>query len=186
MEDREIEVKFLEIDKEAMRARLRALGAADRGEELISEIIFYDPDRRWITENKFVRIRQAARGARLTYKESDEESVDGTIEIELSIESLNKGKKFLQAVGLVASREQEKRRHSFVLDQVMIDIDTWPQVPTYIELEGESEAALKAVAEKLGLDWSKKVVGTAGKVIEEHYGIPVRSYQYFTFTRSGP
>ena len=58
-ENREIEVRFLEIDKAALIARLKELGAHDHGEELLEEIIFYDKDLKWRdVENKRVRLRK--------------------------------------------------------------------------------------------------------------------------------
>ncbi|MEK9181307.1 MAG: class IV adenylate cyclase [Patescibacteria group bacterium] len=186
LEDREIEVKFLEIDLLAMKKRLTEAGAMDLGEDDINEIIFYDKDFRWLSESKFVRIRQTKKGARLTFKQTlDEKTADGTIELEFGVDDRAMADKFLQAVGLTRFREQEKKRHSFRLGEVMVDIDTWPGVPTYLELEGPSEQALKEAALKLGLDWKDAHFGTAWHIIEEKYHIPVRSYRHFTFKKQG-
>ncbi len=65
----------------------------------------------------------------------------------------------------------------------MIDIDTWPRVPTYVEIEGQSEEDLKKTAELLGLDWSKVVLENPRVVIEKYYKIPVGMMTYFTFDR---
>ena len=150
-ECREIEVRFLEIDVEGLIHKLMKVGATDRGEDFFREIIFYDKASKWqYEEKKFVRIRQTNKNIFVTFKHNEEDTATGTKEIEFEIKNLEVVKKFLEEVGLVAFREQEKRRHTFILDEVVVDIDTWPSIPTYVELEGSSEEALKGVAAKIG------------------------------------
>lgn len=184
MENREIEVKFLEIDKEALIKKLRELGAEDTGDDFLKEAIFYDKEGRWqYDETKFVRIRQTSKGIFVTFKHKEVHGVTGTKEIEFTANDFRKVKDFLQEVGLVFFREQEKRRHKFLLGEVIVDIDTWPNIPTYVELEGPSEEAIKDAAQKLGFDWAKAEFGLAHDVVEGKYKVPVRSFKYFTFEK---
>lgn len=183
MQDIEIEAKFLEIDAEKVKARLRELGAEDLGEDHIRERIFYDKAMTWPKQEKFARIRETARGIRLTYKHDTEATLTGTMELEFGISDADMAQKFLEAVGLVTFRVQEKRRHTLRLDGVTFDIDTWPKVPTYLEIEGPSEEKVESAAKALGLDWSTAVFGTAARVIEDVYKIPVKSFHIFTFDK---
>jgi adenylate cyclase class 2 len=183
MENREIEVKFLEIDPADIADRLEEAGAVDLGEHTLSETVFYDAAGAWPGENKFVRVRRVGNDTLLTFKHSDEKSVDGTVEIEFSVPDAESAAALMEAIGLVRWREQEKRRHSFRLGEVMADIDTWPAVPTYLELEGPSEEALRHAAALLKLPWEKKVTGTAAGVIEKYYGIQVKKLRVFTFSK---
>jgi adenylate cyclase class 2 len=66
---------------------------------------------------------------------------------------------------------------------VVADIDTWPRIPTYIELEGPTEESLKQVATKLNLDWRNVVLENARLVIENRYHIPVGNMKWFTFDK---
>ena len=50
---------------------------------------------------------------------------------------------FLEKVGLKAMRRLEKYRHTFELGDVTVDIDTWPKIPVYMEVEGPSVDSLK-------------------------------------------
>lgn len=182
--NKEIEVRFLEIDTPAVVKKLKSLGASDLGKEFLKEIIFYDQAGRWqYQEKKYVRLRKTKKGSFLVYKDQSIETATGTHEIEFKVEDFEKTKSFLEAIGLVAFREQEKKRHSFKLERVVIDIDTWPKVPTYLEIEGPSEKALKQAAKKIGLNWSQVVFESARFVIERHYKIPVSKLHYFTFDR---
>lgn len=183
MENREIEVKFLEIDKIKLIQKLQGLGAHDFGEELITEQIFHDKQGKWLRENKFGRIRTTSKGIFFTYKHSQERNAFGVTEIEFQITDPEKMKAFLEALDLVMDRENEKIRHKFKLREVVVDIDTWPQVPTYVELEGPTEDSIKEAAKNLGFDYSQGVFGTASQVIEENYHIAVNKLRYFTFNR---
>jgi adenylate cyclase class 2 len=184
MEHREIECRFLEIDKGALVAKLAALGAQDEGEQLIKETVIYDRDLKWRDEQRFVRLRQVGDKTKLTYKDQSVATVDGTVEVELTIDDYDKAEIFFEKIGLRPFRHQEKRRHTFQFDGVTIDIDSWPLIPTYMELEGPSEASLRAVAEKLGLDWQKADFHNARWVIEHIYHIPVGTFEWYTFARS--
>ena len=124
---KEIEVRFLEVDYPALVKKLQDLGAEDRGDDLLREIIFYDKDLTWMYDvKKFVRLRQTKRGVLMSFKHNQEHSATGTKEIELTVSDIEKSKAFLEEVGLVAFREQEKKRHTFILGDVTVDIDTWP------------------------------------------------------------
>jgi len=180
----EIEVRFLNIDYNNLVKTLHSQGAEDFGEDLLHEIIFYDKDLKWqYEEKKFVRIRQTNKGVFLAFKNQQEETATGTKEIEFKVEDFTKTKEFLEAIGLVAFREQEKKRHTFKISGVIVDIDTWPSVPTYVELEGPSEESLKMVTSKLGFDWSDVVFKAPRFIIEKVYKIPVSKLRFFTFNK---
>jgi len=182
MNMREIEVRFLEIDKQSLVDCLVASGAEDRGEQLLTETIIYDRDLEWKEKNTFLKLRKTNTDTLLTYKEQTD-TIDGTLEIEFVVSDAEMAQALLAKLGYPGFRQQEKYRHTLVLDGVTFDIDTWPHIPTYVELEGSSEAALKQAAEKVGLAWIEAVVDNPRKIIEERYGIPVGSLRWFTFDR---
>lgn len=179
----EIEARFLEIDKSKLIQQLGNLGAVDKGEIILNETIFYDIENNWPAEGRFVRIRSSESGTTVTYKENRAQTIDSATEIEFSTQEPEQVEKFLEHIGLVAFRHQEKKRHTFELNNVTIDIDTWPKIPTYVELEGSSENDIRTVAKKLGFDWSDAIFDDARKIIENRYNIPVGSYSWFTFDK---
>jgi adenylate cyclase class 2 len=65
----------------------------------------------------------------------------------------------LTATGLKFRSFQETRRETWQLGEVEIVLDEWPWLDPYMEIEGPTEADLKEVAEKLGLDWNEVVYG---------------------------
>jgi adenylate cyclase class 2 len=183
MKTQEIECRFLEIDKADLIKKLLELGAKDKGEKLLEETIIYDADLKWTEEERFVRLRKAGDEIKLTYKEHREHTVDGTYEIEFEIGDLKKAELMFERIGLQVYRHQHKKRHTLLFNGVTFDIDTWPKIPTYVELEGESESALQEAAKSVGLDWKDAVFHNARWVIENVYKIPVSKLRWFTFDR---
>jgi adenylate cyclase, class 2 len=186
--DEEIEVRFLEIDKQALIATLQAReDIEDLGETLLTEAIFYDKALEWKNAGKkFVRVRDHGNGTvTLTYKESAD-AVSGTREIECTVNDFAIVVRFLEAIGLVLYRKQEKYRHTFHMKHptgeiVVIDVDTWPIIPPYVEIEGDSEDLVRKTAELLGFDYAQAETRNARRVIEEVYGVPVGIMREFTF-----
>jgi adenylate cyclase class 2 len=180
---REIEVRFLEIHKPSLISKLTSLGAIDLGEAILEEVIIYDPKLEWLKERRFVRLRKSGEKTKITYKEHRTLSIDGAYEIELEIGDLEKAATLFEKIGLFPYRHQQKKRHSFKLGEVIVDIDTWPKIPTYVELEGPGEKILKEIALNLGFNWQKAVFEDAKTIIEKRYNIPVGTMRWFTFER---
>jgi len=130
-----------------------------------------------------MRLRTQKDKTKLSYKYHESHAVDGTEEIEFEVSDKEKAEQLLNKLGFVAYRHQEKKRHTLLLNGVTFDIDTWPRIPTYVELEGESEEDLKKAAAAVGLDWNNAVLKNPRAVIEENYKIPVGTMTYFTFDR---
>ena len=58
-----------------------------------------------------------------------------------------------------------------MLDGAEIGIDTWPWIPTFIEIESGDEASVWAAAKKLGFDKTKAEFGAVDKVYNHYYGV---------------
>lgn len=179
----EIEARFLNIDVDKIKSKLSLLNASDLHETILKEIIFYDSSLDWRKEAKFVRLRNSNGASYLSYKHHKKSTVDGTEEIELQIDDYKKAKQFLEKVGLRAFREQEKKRHSYKVGNVSVEIDTWPKLPPYLEIEADSVTDVRKVAKSLGLKWSNAIFEDAKIIIEKYYNIPVSKLKYFTFDK---
>jgi adenylate cyclase, class 2 len=181
--NREFEVRFLEINKEDIIAKLKVLKARDLGGDLLHEIIFYDKNKDWLKEKKIVRIRQSNSGVTLCFKHTEKAEVGGTKEVEIEINNIDKAKEILENMGLVAFRTQEKKRHTYLFDSVSVSIDEHPKVPPYLEIEGYSEIVLRDAARALELDWKDAHIESSRDFIEQVYKIPLTSLKTYTFDK---
>ncbi len=180
---KETEVRFLEIDKNRLISRLIQLGARDAGEAMLEEVIIYDKELSWLNEKRFVRLRKKNGTTVLTYKEHSADPRDGAHELEVEVSDLETATALLEKIGMAPYRRQQKKRHTLHLVDVTFDIDTWPRVPAYVEIEGPSIERLKEAAGMAGLDWENVVYEDAKSVIENRYKIPVGTMRWFTFDR---
>jgi len=185
----EIEVKFLDIEHDTMREKLRAIGGiCEQPMRLMSRITIDSPTMH--EKNAFLRVRNEGHRVTMTYKQFDALSVDGAKEIEVMVEDFDKTVQILQAAGLSFDSFQETKRETWRVDDAEVVLDEWPWLDPYIEIEAGSEARLKEVASLLGLDWSEAVFGdvmvayraqyphltekdTVGRIAEVKFGLPL-------------
>lgn len=154
----EYEVKFLAIDVEEIRERLKANGAIlVKPMRTMKRVTIDSPAMK--LKNAFVRVRDEGDRTTLTYKQFDELSVDGAKEFEVTISDFDETVQLLAAAGLPHKSYQETRRETWELDHVEFMIDEWPWLEPYIEIEADSEGAVRAMAERLGFEWSDAVFG---------------------------
>lgn len=177
----EIETRFLEINKEELAKKLVSLGATDEGEEMLEEEIFHMNDSVAAVKNRFVRLRKTKGKVRLTYKERTATAVDGAQEVEFDVSDIAKCSELFGKIGLTAVRHVEKYRRTLKLGDVTLDIDTWPKIPAYVEVEGPSVESLKDACNKLELDWEKRFDGDAREVFR-HYGHDMDKLTVVTFS----
>lgn len=183
---REVEVRFREVDVGTLEKRLLELGFEDTGEDFFKETILFDHDLRWVAERRtltrFVRVRTTRGGALVTYKRHRQDiNTPEAREVEFEVDDPEAARELLEAVGLRAYRTQEKRRHTFSKGDLKAEFDTWPKVPTYLELEGPDEEQLKALVEDLDLRWTDVTWENAGNLIEKYYGLMVSRMSKYAF-----
>lgn len=180
----EIEVKFLNINVEEIKNKLMNLGAEFKGEYLYKSKSYDYADKGLKAKNAWVRLRDEGNKVTLTYKQrqvSDDVLKDtGMKEIEVNVDSFALTDNFLKEIGLVEKFYEEKKRTKYFLDGVDCDIDQWPLIPPYIELEGESLEELRKMSDKLGFVWEDYHMCSAMQIFDK-YGIDENSFSVLTF-----
>lgn len=168
----EIEAKWLNIDKVALRQKLK-----DRGAKLITaerkmvRQTFDFPDMRLDKDGGWVRIRNEADKVTMSYKQLHDRSLHGTKDVTLTIDDYDNAYSFLTAIGLQSKSVQETLRESWELDGVSIEIDTWPWIPSFVELEAKGEKELHRVAGALGLDMKDALHGSVETAYQAVYDV---------------
>jgi adenylate cyclase class 2 len=170
----EIEVKFLDVRHEEIRAKLKALGGScEQPMRLMRRAIIDYPDRRMQTSADdgwgWVRVRDEGDKITCTYKHIANDGKDTTHEIEFEVSSYESAVELFKAIGLTVHSEQETKRETWQLDDVEVVLDEWPWIPPYIEIEGPSEAAIKDVTLRLGLAWKDALTGSSDRVYRTYY-----------------
>lgn len=161
----EIEAKFIDVDIDDVRARLEQAGA--RCIVPMRDMIrtLYEPTR-LKERNAFIRVRHEGEKTTLTYKQFTERSLTGAKEIEVAVSDYDATVAILDQLGLQPITTQESRRETWQLGDVEVVIDEWPWLKPYIEIEAQSEDAVRAAANKLGFEWSDAVFGSVDAIYE--------------------
>jgi adenylate cyclase class 2 len=122
----------------------------------------------------FVRVRDEGNKITMTAKTHAKEGrIQDAKETEIIIDNYDKAIEIFAAMGYTPDRYQETLRESWILDGCHIDIDTWPGLDTYCEIEGNSEADIKKVSDKLEFDWSKHFVSDAVSIYANVYQLSI-------------
>lgn len=168
---KEIEAKFLNIDKTEVISKLEAIGAVKIHDKILLRRCAYNLPNH--IKNSWVRIRDGGNKVTMSFKRVKENSIHGMEEIEIIINDFEQGRNFLKAIGLREKAYQEtlRIRYAIPTDNVEFDIDTWPALNPFIEIESIDEAVVERYAKALGFNWGDRVFGSVDTVYVLEYKI---------------
>lgn len=164
----EIEVKFLNVDHDKMRQQL-----TDVGGRLVTPMrdmrraLIETPDM--VKREGFIRLRDEGDRITLTYKQFDDNSLHGAKEIETVVAGFDEIIAIFEQADLRPHTYQESRREAWEVGGCEVVLDEWPWLPTYIEIEGPSEHAVRDTAAQLGFDWADAVFGSVDVIYNREY-----------------
>ena len=165
----EIETKFYISDLPSLRTKLMALGAIVKQIRVYEKNLRFDTERMALSaEKKVLRLRQDER-TRLTFKGPGylQDSVLVRPEYEVEVSDFAQTRQILEGLGYQVYSLYEKYRETLNLDGVDVMLDEMPY-GSFVELEGPSTQAVKALARKLGLDFNKRILFSY-MVLFEHF-----------------
>lgn len=145
----EYEAKYLDVDPVAMADRIRAAGGEHRGDRLMRRYVY---DTVPPSKSRWVRLRDNGAETTLCVKEISSDAIDGTSETETTVGDFETAHALLGRMGIQPRSYQENRRDSWVLGGVRLEIDSWPLIPPYLEIEGDTAEDVGAAAARLAID----------------------------------
>jgi len=179
----EFETQVLDIDVEKIKKQLRDLGAKEESEILQKRLVF---DIKCLDSivpgtGEWIRLRQSGNKTNLTYKNRKGNGLSDTQEIEIVVDDFDKTEKILSNLTCFTDKYyQENKRIAFRLGDIEFTIDTWPMIPTFLEIESTSEEKVKKGLKMLGLEG--KDAGHIGLIqIYRKYGKDIHSYKELKF-----
>ena len=187
MEERE--AKFLNIDPVKMEKKLQEIGAKRVFEKLYKRQTFDYPDFRLNSDGAWVRLRDEQDRITLTFKQrlgrkSDggQHDDEGMQEIEFIVSGFEQAERFLLSIGLIKKGYQENKRIRYQLKNIEFDIDSWPHLEPYLEIEAPSWEEIDEAIKLLGLNPKEKRVFSTMQIYRLK-GIDPNDYLEITFDR---
>lgn len=164
----EYEVRVLEIDVEKTISKLEELGAVKMGEWNQRRFVY---DTKPKHDSKWFRLRTNGEITTLTYKNVEKNAIDGTKELEIEVSDFDKTNELIELMGYNHKGYQENKRIRYMLNDVEIDIDTWPMIPTYMEIEGNSKEEVENTLKLLSVAENKITTLNCDNIYKQIYNI---------------
>lgn len=155
----EIEVKFLNVNIDEVRAKLKAAGAVlEQPMRLMKRALIETEETS--RRHGYLRVRDEGDKITATFKQFTENSLTGAQEREIIVSDFDETLAIFAEFGLNYHTFQESKRETWKFGEVEVVIDEWPWINPYIEIEADSEDAVKNAAKELGYDWNDAVFGS--------------------------
>lgn len=143
-----------------------------------------------INPNKWIRLRQTGTKATLTIKHilgryTDENGVrhhdvNNVLEYEVAVSDFEAMRKNLELLGYYHKNYQEKRRIQYNYNGLEIDIDLWPHIPAYMEIEADNMEQINELTNELQLSHGEIVSMNTDDVYTK-YGLNMYDYKELKF-----
>lgn len=189
----ELELKFRIDEPAGVRDRLLAAGAVRTHDELETNWILDTPQRALRNAASGLRVRSCmprggapAHPAKITFKgPATSQPVKRREEIEIEVGDAAAARHLLEKLGFHPAIVYEKIRESWALADCVVTLDELPHLGFWLEIEGPSEPAVRAVQRLLRLENAEPVresyvamAANAGRttdarVIELRFDVPV-------------
>lgn len=167
----EYEATFEHVDKEAVRARLRSVGAERVRESFLQKRVVFNLPKGHEREGAWLRVRDEGDKITCCLKQVSGSGIEDQKELEITVSDFETAVAILEMAGSEKKAYQETRRELWRLDGVDVTIDEWPWLEPIVEVEGASEEVVRVTAETLGFDWEKALFCAADELYVRAYGI---------------
>ncbi len=174
--NKEIEMKFLDIDEDLLRDKFKEIGASLVHEKRLMKRSTFDFKNIELQkgEYKWLRVRDEGDKITMTLKHLfDEQRIVNTEEIEIEVNDFEKAKQMVLELEMKLTNTQENYRERWVYNNVELTIDTWPGLNPLLEIEAETEERVREVARILGFDLRKAIFGTIDYAYQKALNTPL-------------
>ena len=187
MSNEECEVKFLDIDPDALQEKLVVIGATKTGEYFYRRRVFDYPDLRLNSQGAWLRLCDEGDRVTMTFKQrigikshDGTQSDDSMEEIEVEVSNFERTALLLEKLGFIEKFYQENKRIRWTKENVEFDIDTWPQLKPYLEIEAPTWQEVDGAIQNLGLSPDDKKVFSTNQIYKLN-GIDEIDYKRIAF-----
>ena len=135
-------------------------------------------------KGKWLRLRSDGYMTSLTYKEISSQKISGTKEIEIVVSNFETTNELLSKIGFTPRSYQENFRIHFISNEATFDIDFWPLIQPYLEIESYNSIKVKELFRELGFDNSDLLTANVDKIFYDYYNIDLDSISKLVFNES--
>lgn len=136
-----------------------------------------------INPNKWVRLRKNNDNIELTVKhiyKKNNDDIQKVGEVEIQVSDFEEANLLLNSLGIFKRNFQEKIRYSYEYKNACIEIDLWPMLEPYIEIECDDVELISDIIEKLGFS-NSEIVSLNTEELYKRIGVDVLSIDTLSF-----
>lgn len=169
----ELEVKFFPIITEDMRKKLARAGATLKTAKRFMRRCIFNEQANPGIRCTYIRVRDEGNKVTLSAKlHASGKDISGQKEYETIVSDFDTTCQILLNAGLEQSGYQENERETWRMpDGTLVELESWPELPSHLEIEGQSVEALQKTAVALGLQWDDYIVDSSDYLYSLHFGI---------------
>jgi len=171
----EIETKVLNIDANKIANQLNSLGA-EKVQDIKLVVDWFGP--KGLTHNGddpwFLRVRSYSDGKHeVTWKGISNHIGNSrqTKEINFTVSDPSEVHDLFKELNLEVYAHQEKFRTSWKYKDWRFDLDVYPQMPPFVEIEGNSESHVQEAIKFLGIESNKTFNKGERMLAQDEYGL---------------
>lgn len=132
-------------------------------------------------KGKWIRLRTDGKKTTLTIKEILDNSISGTKEIEIYVSDFIKTNEILNELGYLPRSFQENFRIEFKNDVASFDVDFWPEIAPYLEIESTSKELVEEFFKEFGYTLEQITAINVDSIYKDIYGIDLDNIKELKF-----
>jgi adenylate cyclase class 2 len=170
----ELEVKFFDINLPDIRRKLTQVGATVKIPQRLMRRVVFGGEANSAMSCTYARVRDEGNNhitMSAKYSAAGGE-IASQMETEVVVSDFEACVSALVAFGLTITNHQENKRETWQMsDGTLVELETWPDLPNYMEIEGKSVDAIKKTADTLGLNWERHTTDSTDRLYASHTGL---------------
>ncbi len=128
--------------------------------------------KKWVRLRKTIekKVEEIKEKTTLTIKhilKDNKSNIQQMQETEIGVSSFEETNEILEELGFSYRSYQEKKREKYILNKHEIDIDTWPGLPPYIEIEGRDKKDIENILGILGYSFKDTISCTVDDIYKK-------------------
>ncbi len=167
----EYEATYTNIDKDGIRQKLKNAGATLVRPEFLQKRVVFNLPESLPLKGGWLRVRDEGNRITMTLKLIEGKGIESQKEVLLEVSSFENAEELLVLLGAHKTAYQENKRELWKFNGVEVTIDEWPFLEPFVEIEGDSEDAVKNASEKLGFDYKDAIFGSVTTLYSKKYAV---------------
>jgi adenylate cyclase class 2 len=162
----ETEYKILDIDLDNISTAMEKIGAKKVYDDIRTITYFDYPDSSLQNADKGIKLTEEDK---LKLEYARKSSTDQSDSVKLFVSRKEEAVEFLARLNLFAITAVKARRISYELDGIDFDIDCFPEIPPFMEVDlGDSDITLNDLLDRLNLSSHEPIITTTPEIFARY------------------